>query len=73
MDPVTVLAVALSAYLGLGLAFAVPFVASWVERLDPAARGGTVGFRVLIVPGVAVLWPLFAARLARRPRRRGGA
>ena len=52
-------------YLAIGLAFALPFVIRWVGRVDPAARSGTIGFRLLIIPGSALLWPLLAARLIR--------
>ena len=52
-------------YLGLGLLFALAFVTRGVSKVDPAARGATTGFRVLIVPGVAALWPLLAWRWAR--------
>lgn len=51
-------------YLTLGLLFAVPFVLRGVQRIDPAARAGTWGFRILIVPGVTLLWPLLARRWA---------
>jgi hypothetical protein len=51
-------------YLGAGAAFAVVFVTSGVHRVDPVARHGTWGFRVLIVPGVTLLWPLLARRWA---------
>jgi len=51
-------------YLTLGLLVAVPFVLRGVQRVDPVAREGTWGFRVLIVPGVALLWPLLARRWA---------
>jgi len=54
-----------AAYLALGLAFAIPFAIRWAGRLDPAAQRGTWGFRLLIVPGAALLWPLLAVRLAR--------
>jgi len=50
-----VLVGASAGYLALGLAFAVPFVARWSGRLDPAARVGTLGFRLLIMPGAALL------------------
>lgn len=56
----------LSSYLGVGLLFAVPFVLFGVERVDPAARGATWGFRLLILPGTAALWPLLLGRLVRR-------
>lgn len=54
-----------AAYLTAGFLFAVPFVARWAGRLDPAARIGTLGFRLVILPGAALLWPLLALKLAR--------
>jgi hypothetical protein len=56
---------ALAAYLALGLAFAVPFAAFGVGRIDPDARRGTLGFRLLIVPGATLLWPMLLARWVR--------
>jgi hypothetical protein len=53
-------------YFGCGTAFAVLFLWRWVGRLDTAAEHGTVGFRVLVFPGVAAFWPLFLLRLVRR-------
>jgi hypothetical protein len=54
---------ALETYLAFGLLFAVPFVTRWVGRTDSRAHEGTWGFRILIVPGVTLLWPLLARRL----------
>ncbi len=48
-----------------GLVFGLWFVTRGVGRVDPIARDGSRGFRVLILPGVAALWPLFAWRLVR--------
>jgi len=45
-------------YLVLGLAFALIFVIRGVAAIDPAARGMPRLVRLLIVPGVAALWPL---------------
>jgi hypothetical protein len=59
-------------YLALGLVFGVVFVSRMVGRFDPSARSGTLGFRILILPGCAVLWPWLALRLL-RPRREGHA
>jgi hypothetical protein len=53
-------------YLALGLLFALAFAAFGVGSVDPAARGGTPGFRVLIVPGSALFWPLLLRRWLRR-------
>lgn len=54
-------------YLALGVACALPF-AVLVQRLEPTARGASPLFRVLIVPGAALLWPLVARRAWRRRR-----
>lgn len=56
------LLVALGLYAGLGVAFAVAFLARGVGRVDPAARGATLGFRAIVLPGVVALWPLLAHR-----------
>lgn len=50
-------------YLAIGLLFSVLFVIFWVGRIDHTARGGSIGFRILIIPGLSVLWPIFALRL----------
>jgi len=48
----------LGVYLAVGVVFAVPFAFGLVGRVSPAARGAGLGFRLLIVPGCAALWPL---------------
>ena len=52
-------------YIVIGLVFAVLFVIFWVQKVDPAARGGTIGFRILIIPGVCAFWPMFVWRLVK--------
>jgi hypothetical protein len=49
-------------YAGAGLLFAVPFLLRGVERIDPAARGATPGFRLIVLPGVVALWPILLRR-----------
>ncbi|HZR84944.1 MAG TPA: hypothetical protein VFD92_27865 [Candidatus Binatia bacterium] len=49
-------------YLGAGLVFALAFVALGVGRIDPAASRASIGFRIVILPGCALLWPLLARR-----------
>ena len=61
----TTLVYALATYAGLGLVFAVPFVWFGVQRLDSEAQGASVGFRLLILPGVAAFWPMFLYRWGR--------
>ncbi len=49
-------------YTVLGILFAVVFVFFGVPRIDPAARAGSAGFRLLILPGCVALWPILAKR-----------
>lgn len=59
---------ALAIYAALGALFGLAFVILGVTRVDPAARGTGPGFRLLILPGVAALWPLLALRWLRGDR-----
>ena len=49
-------------YAALGLLFAILFVSVGVSRVDPVAKGSSIGFRIVILPGVAALWPLLLGR-----------
>lgn len=62
---------AIGIYLLMGLLFAAWFVAFGVGRVDPVARGAGVGFRVLIAPGCAALWPVLLVKWVRASRQRG--
>ena len=55
---------AAGAYVAAGVLFALAFVTWGVSRVDPVAREGTSGFRLIILPGVTALWPLLAIRWA---------
>ena len=56
---------ALETYAGLGSILAVLFVWIGVQRLDSEAQGSGIGFRLLILPGVAAFWPMFLYRWTR--------
>jgi hypothetical protein len=60
---------ALGVYLLVGSLAGAVFVVRGVGRVDRAARGTGWGFRVLIVPGCAVFWPLLIARWINEVRR----
>lgn len=53
----------LAGYAGIGFLFALYFVFRGVNRIDPNAKQGTWGFRVLIFPGSLIFWPLLVKRL----------
>ncbi|MEP7363610.1 MAG: hypothetical protein ABI972_10175 [Acidobacteriota bacterium] len=59
------MAAALGLYAGAGLLFAIPFLAWGLPRMDGAARGSSVAFRVLILPGTVALWPVLLRRWKR--------
>jgi hypothetical protein len=45
-------------YLAIGLAVAVVFAFAGAGRIDRATRGAGVLFRLLILPGATLLWPV---------------
>ena len=50
-------------YSVIGLVFGVFFITGGVARIDPVAKDGSWGFRLLILPGSVALWPLLVRRL----------
>ena len=52
-------------YAVIGVLFGLFFVVRGVSRIDPVAADGTWGFRLLILPGSAALWPLLLVRWLR--------
>ena len=58
----------LAAYCTAGALFALIFVTTEMPRVDPLTRHASVGFRLLILPGATLLWPILLHRcvLARR-------
>ena len=49
-------------YAAAGLVLAVAFVLFGAAKIDPGVKGSPIGFRLLIFPGVAALWPLLLKR-----------
>ncbi len=64
----SVFLIAAGIYLTCGVIFAIAFVLVGVKQVDPHAAHATWGFRVLIVPGCSLLWPLLAQRWLRGVR-----
>jgi hypothetical protein len=52
-------------YLALGILFALAFVAIGIGRVDPVAKDSSVGFRLIIFPGVVAMWPWLLKRWIR--------
>jgi hypothetical protein len=53
---------AIALYAAVGLAFAVAFVVRGIGSVDSRAQGASIGFRLMILPASAALWPLLARR-----------
>ena len=49
-------------YAQVGVIFAVFFLMRGIYRLDKQARQSSLGFRLIILPGVVALWPLLLKR-----------
>ena len=56
---------ALAMYALAGAIFAAAFVAFGIHRVDPVAEHAPFGFRLIVIPGVAALWPLLLVRWIR--------
>jgi hypothetical protein len=57
-----VVVAAFEAYALAGAVFALIFLPRAVSRLDPRVAGAPKTLRLLILPGIVALWPLFASR-----------
>jgi TM2 domain-containing membrane protein YozV len=49
-------------YLLAGVLFAVFFLSKGVEKMDTGAHGAGWGFRLMILPGTIVLWPVLLSK-----------
>lgn len=49
-------------YLAIGVVFAPLFAWRGANVIDQAAAGSTWGFRLMILPGAAALWPILLRR-----------
>ena len=45
-------------YIIAGILFAIPFLTRWIVIVDESAKGTSWSFRLLILPGSIVFWPV---------------
>ena len=60
---ITNLWIAIQIYLGLGLIFSVYFLFLGVTKLDEDAKDTSWTFKLIIMPGVVLLWAILAFKL----------
>ena len=49
-------------YLALGVLFIIPFLMKGLNKVDEGANGSTIGFKIIIIPGVIVFWPVLLSK-----------
>lgn len=52
-------------YFTTGIVFAIFFVLKWVDQFDASAVQSHWTFRLLIIPGVTIFWPILLRRLVK--------
>ncbi len=57
-----------AAYGAIGVLFGLAFVTLGIGRVDEAARGSSIAFRALILPGCVALWPVLLMKWLRGRR-----
>lgn len=62
IETVTAILNGVALYAAAGAVFAVAFLLLGITRIDNGAKGASLGFRLLLVPGLIALWPLMLIR-----------
>lgn len=68
---VSIILSAAAVYLAAGLLFAIPFVMKGVNKVDEGAHGGSIGFRIIIIPGTMLFWPLLLQKWIKAGKTKG--
>jgi TM2 domain-containing membrane protein YozV len=54
---VSIISILAALYFLAGLLFVFPFLIKGLKKIDAGAHGSGSGFRLIIIPGIIVLWP----------------
>jgi hypothetical protein len=54
-------------YLVMGILFVIPFLVKGITKVDEGAHGGSFGFKMIIIPGVIVFWPVLLRKWMHKP------
>ena len=55
---VNIMLIAVAVYFSGGALFTVIFLFRGLNKVDERTHGATVGFKIIIIPGCIVLWPI---------------
>jgi hypothetical protein len=59
---VTIILIAGAVYLAGGVLFTGIFLFRGLHKVDQATKGATIGFKIIIIPGCIVLWPVLLGK-----------
>jgi hypothetical protein len=65
---VEVILIIAAVYFLLGILFVIPFLTKGLTKVDEGAHGGTIGFKIIIIPGVIVFWPVLLRKWIKRKK-----
>jgi hypothetical protein len=68
MNIVSIILIMISVYLFTGLVFAIAFITKGVEKVDEGANNAGWGFRLIIIPGTIVFWPVLLKKWLTIPK-----
>lgn len=60
---ISILLSLVAVYLVMGLVFSLYFSFSGVKKIDGLAKNSSFGFKLIIIPGSILLWPLLVIKL----------
>ena len=55
---VSIIFIAIAVYLFTGIVFTIFFQAKGISKIDDDVQGSSWGFRIIIIPGCIVFWPV---------------
>lgn len=65
MHFIEIILLGLAAYLLIGIIFAGAFMTKGIRTVDNIASSSSLGFKVVILPGVVMLWPILLKKWIR--------
>lgn len=69
MSVAGVIGVMILMYILAGFLFAIFFVIKGVTKIDEGANGSGWGFRIIIIPGTIIFWPVLLRKWIKTGRR----
>jgi len=59
---IEIILIVVGIYLLLGVLFVIPFLLKGLTKVDEGTHGSTIGFKIIIIPGVIVFWPVLLSK-----------